>query len=493
MTDPRTGEDMWTNDDEEWARAKGVSLATLTAQLERLRGDHETLSIDRPATVEDGIESPWAGRVRELTARPLPSDRITTFIPASGAASRMFASVVRTHQAGFRTFAALEEAVAGGRSELRAALIALRGASDLAIGRDAGEEVGPLLDRWLDEEAWAAQPKGLVPLHPYATHTRTAVVEHLLEAVALTGAADTHVHFTVPSGRAEAFHAQRGEAAQHLEGVAPTISTSEQARSTDTPAVTPDGHVFRDENGEPLLRPGGHGALLQNLAELDGDLIVVKNIDNVTRDENRDAVVAWRRLLVARLLELEEETHRHLRSLRADAEPAPAIDFAVRVFGRRGQGETAAEMAWSALNRPIRVVAVVRNEGQPGGGPFWVREPDGTATPQIMESAQIRRDDPEQNALFQSATHFNPVDMALSVRDPWGTPYDLLELVDDRGWLKADKTYQGRPLKALERPGLWNGAMAGWNTVFVEVPSWTFRPVKELKDLLGEGHARPAI
>ena len=195
---------------------------------------------------------------------------------------------------------------------------------------------------------------------------------------------------------------------------------------------------------------------------------------------------------MARLVELETKVHALLADLDAGREPGPALDFAVRTFGRRGRGETALEMARDALRRPIRVVAVVRNEGQPGGGPFWVCETDGTSTPQIMESAQIDRTDAGQAALFASATHFNPVDMALSLRDPAGAPYPLGPLVDDRGWLRASKTWRGRPLRALERPGLWNGAMAGWNTQFVEVPSWTFRPVKEVRDLLDPGHRSPA-
>jgi hypothetical protein len=475
---------MWTADDRTWARERGVDLAELEDQLRRLQAEDETLAIDRPATTGDGVH--WLD-VNQLATFTVPADRLTTFVPASGAATRMFASLVKAHAAGLDDLDALDQAIAAGRTDVQAARDALAGRDLLAIGGTDG--VGATLERWIGTDALHRQPKGLVPLHRYADGTRTAALEHLLEAAALTGERAPRVHFTVQAGHEDAFLSESRRAAAH--GVEAVVSTSVQSPGTDTVAMAPDGAVFRDDDGHPLMRPGGHGSLLQNLEALGADLVVVKNIDNVTRDDNRAAVVQWRRGLVDRLVELETRVHAHLADLHAGAEPGPAMDFAVRTFGRHGHGPNARAMAIDALDRPLRVAAVVRNEGQPGGGPFWVREPDGTSTPQIMESAQIDRNDPGQRALFAAATHFNPVDMVLALRDRHGEPYPLARFVDPRGWLRADKTHAGRPLRALERPGLWNGAMAGWNTVFVEVPAWTFRPVKEVRDLLGEGHRPP--
>lgn len=481
---------MWSEADQRWARDRGVDLDTLGDQLRRLRRADETLEIDRPAVLGDGIEPL---DIERFATVPVPTERLGTFIPASGAATRMFASLVKAHAAGVDSLSALDEAITAGRSDLIACRDAFLGRGGLAIGFGLEQaSLGETLSAWLDDHAHHARPKGLVPLHRYADHTRTAVVEHLLEAAALAGP-DAPVHFTVQPGTEDAFQAQREQASALLGGNAPALSCSIQHPSTDTVAATPEGEVFRLESGEPLLRPGGHGSLLRNLEAIGGDVVVVKNIDNVTRDENRDAVVSCRRALIGRLLELEREVHAWLRRLDDGADAEAAIAFALSMFGRSGEGQTPRDRARDALARPIRVAAVVRNEGQPGGGPFWVVEPDGSSTPQIMESAQIDRSDEVQAARFASATHFNPVDMALSLRAPDGTAYALGPLVDDRAWLRAPKTHGGRPLQALERPGLWNGAMAGWNTLFVEVPSWTFRPVKELRNLLDEGHRSPAL
>ena len=479
---------MWRESDRSWAAEQGVDLQELSEQLQRLQAGDETLRIDRPATLGDGIHPLDPASFDD---RALPTHRVSTFIPASGAATRMFAALVKAHEAGIDTLVALDRAIEAGRDDLLPCRQAYVQRTGLAIGRDLGDQdLGQVLHRWLVDDLLHTRPKGLIPLHRYDTHDRTAVVEHLLEAAAV---GCTSVHFTVPAGREAEVLAECQRAAERMQRDLPAVDCSVQHPSTDTVAATPDGQIFRTEHGTPLLRPGGHGALLRNLERLGADLVLVKNVDNVTRDETREAVVRWRRAILAELVRLERQVHDHLAALEDPRSAEQALAFAATTFGRRGHGSTLREQVTDALHRPIRVVGVVRNEGQPGGGPFWVREQDGTATLQIMESAQIDRSDKEQAALFAAATHFNPVDMALSLRAPNGRPYDLAALVDDRGWLRATKTHRGQPLRALERPGLWNGAMAGWNTRFVEIPAWTFRPVKQLHDLLGEGHRQPPV
>jgi hypothetical protein len=229
------------------------------------------------------------------------------------------------------------------------------------------------------------------------------------------------------------------------------VTFSEQAPSTDTIAGDPAGGPFRTATGELLFRPGGHGALLANLADLahaGADVVLVKNVDNVVPEARRGPTLLWKRLLTGLLARLEDE-------------------------GRR--------------DRPIRVCGVVRNEGEPGGGPFWVAGPDGESL-QIVESAQADLKDPAQAAVWKAGTHFNPVDLACSLRDASGRPFDLRRFVDEEAVFISEKTHEGLPLKALERPGLWNGTMAFWETVFVEVPKETFAPVKTVLDLLRPEH-----
>ena len=282
---------------------------------------------------------------------------------------------------------------------------------------------------------------------------RTPFEEHLVEAAATVrdAAGVCRVHVTVPPEHHSAFEAVLERARPRLEretGARFEVRFSEQAPSTDTVAIDEAGRLFRDSEGRLLFRPGGHGALLKNLAESGGDVVLVKNIDNVVPDDLRAPTLLWKRLLAGVLVRLERASTRA---------------------------------------RPLRVCGVVRNEGEPGGGPFWIDGPRGE-TRQIVESAQVDLANPAQAAIFRSATHFNPVDLACSLRDASGRPFDLPRFVDERAVFIAKKTHEGRTLFALERPGLWNGAMALWETVFVEVPKETFAPVKTVLDLLRPEH-----
>jgi hypothetical protein len=305
-------------------------------------------------------------------------------------------------------------------------------------------------------EELARTPKGLLPFHAYPGAPRTPFEEHLHEAAGTVrdAAGLCRVHFTVSPEHRKAFEDKLAEIRPGVEsatGARFSVSFSEQSPATDTIAGGADGGPFRTAAGGLLFRPGGHGALLKNLedvARAGGDVVLVKNVDNVVPDARRGPTLLWKRLLTGLLVRLERESRR---------------------------------------DRPIRVCGVVRNEGEPGGGPFWVAGPRGE-TLQIVESAQVDLADPAQEAIWKTATHFNPVDLACSLRDAVGQPFDLARFVDENAVFIAEKTHEGRPLKALERPGLWNGAMALWETVFVEVPKETFAPVKTVLDLLRPEH-----
>ncbi|HKI85990.1 MAG TPA: DUF4301 family protein, partial [Thermoanaerobaculia bacterium] len=275
------------------------------------------------------------------------------------------------------------------------------------------------------------------------------------------------------------------------------VHFSTQHPSTDTLAVDLDGNPFRHDDGSLLLRPGGHGALLANLGELGGDIVLVKNIDNVVREPLQLEVALWKRLLVGLTVSLESTISTLVAKLAEGREGAAsqALEFVRNELGDRAveamanleEGELRTAMQ-GRLARPLRVCGVVLNEGEPGGGPFWAVDSSGSASLQIVEASEVDLDAPGQRQIWGAATHFNPVDLVLSLRDPGGQPYDLTRYTDENRVFVARKTHRGRPLLALERPGLWNGGMAGWNTVFVEVPAETFAPVKTVLDLLRPAH-----
>jgi len=405
----------------------GLTEAEVARQLALLREPPAPQRLARAATAGDGVvrlEEREHAELLALADEAARAGRLTKFIPASGAASRMFASLL------------------AGAPESPEKRRFLENADVFAFSGD--------LDRL------ASTPKGLLPFHRYKEDSRTAFEEHLFEAAGTVrdAAGICRVHFTVSPEHRGAFEAKLAEVRPRVEratGARFDVTFSEQAPSTDTIACGADGELFRKASGALLFRPGGHGALLKNLSDVarrGGDVVLVKNIDNVVPDARRGPTLLWKRLLTGLLMQIERGSPRH---------------------------------------RPIRVCGVVRNEGEPGGGPFWVSGPGGESV-QIVESAQVDLKDAAQARIWNSATHFNPVDLACSLRDGAGKPFELSRFVDEDAVFVAEKTHDGKPLKALERPGLWNGAMAFWETVFVEVPKETFAPVKTVLDLLRPEH-----
>ena len=350
---------------------------------------------------------------------------------------------------------------------------------------------------------YGALPKGLLKFHKYEDGARTPLEEHLVEGALYAAGADgqVNVHFTVsPEHRAlfEKLVAEKAEKYAAKYGVTYHVSFSEQKPSTDTVAADMDNHPFRDEKGRLVFRPGGHGALIENLNDLDADVIFVKNIDNVVPDRLKDDTVTYKQLIAGVLVTLQERAFEYLRLIDSGKYTHEQIEEMIRfvqqeLYCRRSDIKNLEDADLvlylkSKLNRPMRVCGMVKNVGEPGGGPFLAYNQDGTVSLQILESSQIDMKDPAKKAMFEKGTHFNPVDLVCAVRDYKGNKFDLTKYVDPNTGFISYKSKNGKDLKALELPGLWNGSMSDWNTVFVEVPLSTFNPVKTVNDLLREQH-----
>lgn len=444
----------------------------VTAQLLRLSAPPPRTRLHRPAVVGDGILQITPADVdglRSEAEQAARAGRLSAFVPASGAATRLTEALLKAWQDLPRSWGeqAVVDAVVAGAPSM-ALWPALR-----AHGAEAGDAAS-ILRAAMEGLELHQLPKGLVPFFKAADGGAIRPVDqHLADALALVADAEgrARVHFTVSPAHHESFRSAASSAPPGVE-----VSFSFQDPSTDTIAADASGAPFRDASGRPMFRPGGHGALLHNLHALDADVVVVRNIDNVAPGEHQPALVAWRQQLVGLLVRVQREAHGWVRALRSGADPAGAREFA-----RRWLGPVPDDRLAERLDRPWRVAAMVPNVGQPGGGPFWAESPDGV-TLQIVESAQV---DPSQREILARATHFNPVDLVLGLRDAEGQRHDLLRWTDPDAILVSEKSSGGRVLKALEHPGLWNGGMARWNTVFVEAPAETFRPVKTLAELVG--------
>jgi hypothetical protein len=346
-------------------------------------------------------------------------------------------------------------------------------------------------------------PKGLIPFHRYQNCTRTPFEEHIVEAGAYVKGSDgtAGIHFTVSPEHEESIarHIENIRERYEKPGLRYQVGFSNQKPSTDTIAVDMENNPFRDKEGRLLFRPGGHGALLENLSELNGDIIFIKNIDNVIPDRLKETTFLYKKALGGFLIELQERVFDYLRMLNLDNPEDSLIDEVFDFIGSElsvslpsGAGQWVRkkriDYLISCLNRPIRVCGMVRNVAEPGGGPFWVEHGNKSASIQIVETSQIDMDSGDQKDIFKSSTHFNPVDLVCGVRDYMGRPFNLMNYVDHDTGLIAMKSKEGKEIKALELPGLWNGSMAYWNSVFVEVPHITFNPVKTIFDLLRKEH-----
>lgn len=502
----------------------GLTRDEVERQLRIFADPPPATVLDRACVPGDGIwclDAPEIERALAAWKRAARKGRFTKFVPASGAASRMFKALESIRRKGHDR-AGVEEAAAAGDRDASAAIEFFDGLTRFAFHprltetmRGAGEDLEQALreGRWSQVLTFVLEPqglglaqlaKGLIEFHTSIDGVRTAFEEHLAEAMAYAsdGNGICRLHLTVSPPHLEPFRALLSRVAPLLEaerGVKFEVVFSTQKSATDTIAVEQDNTPFRDPEGALLFRPGGHGSLIENLNDVGGDVVYVKNVDNVLPEARATASNHWKRILGGVLVLLQSRIHRHLEALEVEPANEAVVDAAL-VFAESELGLPFPEAVRSgafgekrallieALDRPVRVCGMVRNEGEPGGGPFWVRDRGETSTRQIVESAQVDLGDGDQEAILRSSTHFNPVDLVCGVRDWRGQPFDLPSYVDPSTVFLAEKSSGGRVLKALERPGLWNGAMANWVTVFVEVPAETFHPVKTVGDLLRIEH-----
>ena len=499
--------------------------ATVSRIREQLRIFSEGIpntELKRPATLGDGIlplPEAEARRYAALFDAHKDNLTLTKFVPASGAATRMFKSLcefLADFDPESETINAYVNQSRKKGSALNVFLVGLNKfpfyeAVMQAVMQDAEyaswnkDMVHYHFIRQMLTAAefdFANKPKGILPFHKYGGFVATPVYEHLKESVAYAGSqGNANVHFTISQ---EHLH----EFTECIETVKPAIeaeagitinySFSYQQKHTDTLAVTLNNEPFRDEDGRLLFRPGGHGALIENLGGLDADIIFVKNIDNVGHD-NTNAIALYKKALAGLLIELREQLFAWLDKMEKDelteTEIQEMITFAREKLLQyipddisKYTAQNRAEYIKQLFNRPIRVCGMVKNEGEPGGGPFWVEEEKGKYSLQIVESSQADLDNKAQHAIFASATHFNPVDLVCGIKDYKGNLFDLGAFTDPASGFIVYKNRMGRELKSYELPGLWNGAMAGWITLFAEVPLETFNPVKTVNDLLKPAH-----
>lgn len=501
---PTSPKDLFTEADLRQLEKLGIAPEEAARQVELFRNPPPFTRVLRPCTQGDGIRMIFEsdhGRLLGYFEEAAREGRIGKFVPASGAASRMFKALLEDlHEqpeepsAEVRTFFdnlprfAFAEDLAAVREEDRRSVL-----SHLLTGQGLG---------------YAELPKALLKFHRYDDGARTSFEEHLVEATEHARDAEgiCRLHFTITPGHEQELRRLLEEVRAKYEeryGVRFEVSFSYQERSTDTLAVDLEDRPFRLEDGTLLFRPGGHGALITNLQKLAGngwDIVLLKNIDNVVPDSRKATGLLWKKLLAGALLALQKRIFAYLEQLEDGPSVTPELLEEVQKFMTDALVRPVpAEMSLKAeelrryflriLDRPLRVCGVVRNQGEPGGGPFWV-ESGGEVSLQIVETSQIDPRDTAQQQILRSSTHFNPVDIACALRDHHGRPYDLEKYIDPSTVFISRKSHEGKPLKALERPGLWNGAMADWNTVFIEVPDETFAPVKTVLDLLRPEHQR---
>lgn len=499
---------MLTSKDIDQIRERGSDPRVVEAQLERFREGFTYARLKAPASAGKGIIVFTDSEKKEIAAvfdTGKGTYDISRFVPASGAATRMFKDL-------FTLRSALEgKSVEEQQSVLLSDATAKQFFNDLDrypfyADLPMEEHASPLdvLDLLLTKKGldYGMLPKGLLKFHTHKNQTRTACEEHLHEAarIMLPGK-NVKVHFTVSEEHLDGFRSLENEIVPKLQEqyqVRFRVTYSFQKKETDTIAVDMDNAPFRDEQGALVFRPGGHGALLRNLEDVESDLLFINNIDNVSPERNSANRVLHKKVLAGTLLQTREKIFSFLQQL-GDSGSETVVEEAVQWlreqvfavipddFSARSLPERVTLLI-DLLDRPLRVCGMVRNEGEPGGGPFFVEDTRGNIALQIVESSQVDPEDASQQELFRKASHFNPVDIVCSTRDRHGNSYHLQDYVDAETGLISKKSVQGKDLRALELPGLWNGSMARWITLFVEIPGSTFTPVKTIFDLLRKEH-----
>ncbi|MBN2681335.1 MAG: DUF4301 family protein [Bacteroidales bacterium] len=481
---------------------RGISLQTIEKQIQTFEKGDSFVDIVKPATKNNGIIVPdknTENELMEILKNSAGNYKILKFVPASGAATRMFKSLFNAINDNVFDKDASEFI---GRIEdfaffAEMNIIAKKSGNGIGEMKEAGK-YREIIEILLNKMEYGALPKGLLAFHSYKNKYRTSVEEHLAEGAEYAANINNSVfiHLTVSPEHEKKFKEKVNASIPFFEEkyrVKYSISYSVQKTSTDTIAVDVENKPFREKDGTLVFRPGGHGALIENLNDLDADFVFIKNIDNVVPDHLRASTIKNKKLLLAYMLILKKQIDFYLFEI----QNTDNIFITEEIVGFYKEKffidipvlkQKDKEYLTKLLNRPIRICGMVRNQGEPGGGPFFVKEKDGSVSLQIVESSQINLKDSDKKKIFSEATHFNPVDLLCSIKDYKGDKFNLLAFVDSETGFISEKSKDGKPLKAYELPGLWNGAMANWNTVFMEVPLDTFNPVKTINDLLRERH-----
>lgn len=506
-----------SNQDQPQLDQKGISKDKVLDQIETFKEGIPFVKLEKAAVIGGGISKFSESEEKELIVKFEKSRKklvLLKFVPASGAASRMFKSLFNfldTYNPGKETLESHLQRT--NDSDIK---VFSEGLTDfpfykLVRFKIAGQtvskddEIYRFVKELLSEDGfnYGFYPKGLLPFHNYGEFVVTPFEEHLMEAALYSKTDDTaNLHFTISEQHGEMFNKEFSNIKEKVSSKTNTsfnVGYSYQKSSTDTIAVDMENRPFRNDDGSLLFRPGGHGALIENLNEQDADIVFIKNIDNVVVQKDVEKVADSKKVLAGLLLKIQEKAFEYAELLDT-GEVSEGMMAEIKGFLERNLNSRFLDKYYSfnqeeqiavlkdKINRPIRVCGMVKNEGEPGGGPFWVLDAYGHSSLQIIESAQIDMDDTDQVHILKNSTHFNPVDLVCGIKNYMGEKFDLMQFIDYKQGFITEKTKDGKALKALELPGLWNGAMAFWNTIFVEVPLITFNPVKTVNDLLKISH-----
>lgn len=513
---------MFTEKDLKQIKNKGITENQVNDQVSLLKNGMSFSNLVAAATIGEGIEKYSTDAIKDIISyyeTKKESVNIVKFVPASGAASRMFKflfqflnsfdpsketiesfiknqkdNLMETFTENLEVFPFYEEVISKAKATIPNFNNLSKDEMYLAFAKTM-----------LDENAlnYSFFPKGLLPFHKYKTGAITAFQEHLYESTLYASSnKKANLHFTVSEKHLKYFEAELDTFKSNLEQETNTsfdISYSYQKEATETLALTLDNEVYRKEDGSILFRPGGHGALLENLNDLDCDIVFIKNIDNIVVAEKNIKISEYKKLLGGVLLQVQEQVFEFLHTLdNGDVNDAKLNEIATFMSDKMNVVLTEGFDNYSTndkktylrnrLNRPIRACGIVKNEGEPGGGPFWVKDEQGNTSLQIVEFAQIDSENTAQNDIAKHATHFNPTDFVCGIKNYKGEKFNLMEYVDTNAAFITMKTQNGTDIKVLELPGLWNGSMAHWNSICIEVPVETFNPVKTVNDLLKPAH-----
>lgn len=511
---------MFTGADIEQIKSRGSELEVVHTQIENFKKGFPYLKLHSAATPSDGIMVLGQREIDTLSRKyddQAKEKHIVKFVPASGAASRMFKllySFLDINNDPKEVQKQMNKS-----DDLQSIKAFFNRIDDFAFKNDLEEALkkeGKSIKECVDRQDYASilnalleanglnygnSPKGLLKFHQYESESRTPVMEHLAEGAlyARSKGEDVNIHFTVSPEHKKSFQAHIDKIVPEFEklyGVKYHISFSEQKAYTDTIAVDLGNEPFRNADSTLLFRPAGHGALIANLNDIDADVVFIKNIDNVVPDKLKDDTVKYKKALAGVLFEFQNQFFSFLKQLEAGASQAQLDEMLtflqkntkLKNLPAFANKEELADFLKLKFDRPLRICGMVKNEGEPGGGPFFASNSDGTVSLQIAESSQINFNDSAQKSIAEGATHFNPVDLVCAVRDFKGNKFDLAKFVDPKTGFISQKSKDGKDLKAQELPGLWNGSMSDWNTIFVEVPISTFNPVKTVNDLLRPQH-----